>query len=778
MRLKKIYLLLLYYIITIVASSEIYSPKNYPKTIKEIDAELELRKSQIEKLEYLRNSILTSGEEKDELRIGLALSGGGSKGFAHIGVLRVLEENNIPIHYISGTSMGAIVAGLYSAGYTPDEIEVLIKTMDWDYRLSNDPKRVDIPLEEKFKSGKYFASMTFDNQLNLSFPKGVLSGEKSYLKLKELFWDVKDIKSFNELDPVLRIVVTDFNTGEAVTFDRGDLAQVISASMAIPTVFEPVKIGNRIYVDGMVAKNLPVEDLFEIGADVVIASDVGTPQIDMLDYNLLTVVSKMSSYKGIESTNKQRKLATVVIDPDVKLNDPSDFDDFNNLILQGELATKKKLVELEKYVQDMEGSKEKSTKENEYKEEQKGKKIQLKSVYIDKIKIENADSIIEKTITDLLVNDIPNEFNYDELESLMMKLYAMPHIDKAYYTLEGSTLVVAVDENELNHIRVGANYNADLGAKIAIGTDLSKVGKVGRTTSLEVELGSYNSFDFSNFWYYGEKNKIGINLALGYEEEPLFFYKGKDLKGESKDRNKYLDLGVTTRILRQFDLSGGLRYVDSNRKAVLGNDIYKDLLEDSNEYQEFYLGLIIDRKNMTTYPTNGGYIELRHEVGGIGSESVEYYSESGVASIYTPISSKLSLNGSLSLGMIDGGAIPLGSYYKIGGTKTNLKEKYMSFYGYNMMRKLASKFVVGQVGFQYMLYENFYLLGNVNILTYGGVERNNLLNDGSEFFEDYKTGYGLTLGYKSIIGPMEISITNDADYGEGTIIVLNLGYIF
>jgi NTE family protein len=198
------------------------------KGLSDIEAEIDLKKRQVKELEELKKSILKAKRSGKDLKIGIALSGGGSKGFAHIGVLRVLEKNNIPIDYISGTSMGAIVASLYAVGYSPNEIEVIIKTMDWKYRLSNEPIRRDIPLDEKFKGEKYIASMTYDKKFNFYLPKGVLTGEKSYLKLKELFWNEKGEVDFDKLNPKLRIVATDYNTGKAKSFDHGDLAHIVS----------------------------------------------------------------------------------------------------------------------------------------------------------------------------------------------------------------------------------------------------------------------------------------------------------------------------------------------------------------------------------------------------------------------------------------------------------------------------------------------------------------------------------------------------------------------
>ncbi|MGB6129036.1 MAG: patatin-like phospholipase family protein [Psychrilyobacter sp.] len=772
MKINFLYILVIYniFVITLKTESKPLSSKENPIEISTIDSKIELKRSQIMELEKLKKSIMKKKKSGERIKVGLALSGGGSKGFAHIGVIRVLEENNIPIDYISGTSMGGIVAGLYAVGYSPNEIEVIVKTMDWKYRLSNDPMRIDIPLEEKFKSEKYFASVTYDNKLNFSLPKGVLTGEKSYLKLKELFWDVKDVKSFNEFKPILRVIATDFNTGKAKSFDHGDLALIVSASMAIPTIYDPVKIEDKVYIDGMVSRNLPVEDLFLAGADIVIASDVGAPQINQLTYNLLTVVSKISTYRGKESTEKQRELATVIIDPDVKLEDATNFDNFDTLISKGESATKEKLKELKKYeILNIE-------KENR-------NRGTLEEVYIDKIKINDfqflGEEIKNEIIKDHLNKKIPGKVSYKDLESLMMKLYAMPYIEKSYYTIDGSTLNIGVDENDLNFIRVGANYNSDVGAKLAIGTDLTKIGKIGRVTSLEVEVGDYKTFEFDNFWYYGEKNKIGVNLNFGYEENPLYIYDERSLKAESTEKNKFIDLSLTTKLFRQFDLSAGVKYIDTKNEFDVGSDEYKKLLTQNYIYQEVYLKLVLDRKNSSIYPTKGSYLQARHEVGGVGSDDVEYYSELAIIQGYIPLTSKLSLNASLSGGVITGEDIPLGNHFKIGGINNDLDNNYISFYGYNMMRELASQFVVGQLGAQYMIYRNIYVLAKINVLSYTGVEDNRLINNSDNLiFKKFESGYGITLGYKSIFGPIELSATNDADSSKSAIISVNMGYVF
>jgi NTE family protein len=145
---------------------------------------------------------------------------------------------------------------------------------------------------------------------------------------------------------------------------------------------------------------------------------------------------------------------------------------------------------------------------------------------------------------------------------------------------------------------------------------------------------------------------------------------------------------------------------------------------------------------------------------------------------YLPVTSRLSLNASISGGVVDGATIPLGNNFKIGGINSDIANNYISFYGYETMRKLASEFMVGQIGLQYRVHNNLYFLIKANILTYTGIEDETVLEDDSIIFEDYKYGYGVTMGYKSLIGPIEVSLTNDADSVNSYIISVDIGYIF
>lgn len=230
--------------------------------IDKLKAQMKLLEEKIEILE--KTKAIKLKRNKSELKIGLALSGGGAKGFAHIGVLKALEEQNIKIDYITGTSMGAVVASLYSAGYTPQQIEDILIEINWNGYISGELDNKKVPLEKKLNSHKYAASVRYDKEFNLSLPKGFGSTEMIYLRLKKLLANVENINDFDKLPIPLRIIATDLNSGKAVALSKGDLARAITASVAIPTILDPVEIDGNLYVDGLITRNLPVEDVINI----------------------------------------------------------------------------------------------------------------------------------------------------------------------------------------------------------------------------------------------------------------------------------------------------------------------------------------------------------------------------------------------------------------------------------------------------------------------------------------------------------------------------------
>jgi NTE family protein len=222
---------------------------------------------------------VTAATEHSRPRIGLALSGGGARGFAHVGVLRALEAQRIPIDCIGGTSAGAAVGAAYALGFSPDEIEAQLKSADWDGDIFNDqPGRADLPYRAKEASQGAPIGVTLGlGEDGLKVASGIFAGQKIELFLHKMLGYSAELDSFDRLPLPFRAITTDLGTGQMVVQDSGSLVHAVRASMAVPSAFTPVRIGNRMLVDGGLTQNLPVQTVRETCADVVIAVNISSP---------------------------------------------------------------------------------------------------------------------------------------------------------------------------------------------------------------------------------------------------------------------------------------------------------------------------------------------------------------------------------------------------------------------------------------------------------------------------------------------------------------------
>ncbi|MCC6593412.1 MAG: patatin-like phospholipase family protein [Xanthomonadales bacterium] len=218
--------------------------------------------------------------------IGLVLGGGGARGAAHIGVLKVLERERVPICRIAGTSMGAIVGGLYASGYSPERIEDILAAIDWKDVLDDDPPREDFPMRRKNDTLRYLLDFRFglrDGAIQL--PRGLIQGQKLLLLLRRLTLHTWRSERFDDFPIPFRAVATDIVRGEPVIFDSGDLALAIRSSMSVPAAFAPLRVDGRLLVDGGIVNNVPVDVVRAMGAERLIVVDVGAPLADDADLN-------------------------------------------------------------------------------------------------------------------------------------------------------------------------------------------------------------------------------------------------------------------------------------------------------------------------------------------------------------------------------------------------------------------------------------------------------------------------------------------------------------
>ena len=254
----------------------------------------------------------------DYPKIGLVLSGGGSKGFAHVPILKALDSLNIPIDFIAGTSFGAIAGAMYALGYSGNEIENMALATDW-YEVQNDePERKFLPYFRKKDTGKYQLNFGLDGVKPVA-PTGLIYGQKIILELSKWTREYGQIYDFDKFPIPFRCNAFDIISGKEVIIKEGSLANALRASLSIPTIFAPVEWGDALLVDGGVANNLPVDIAKEMGADIVLAIDVSSPAHTKVDINnIYDIIFQSITVHGNEKWFKSIENADFFIKPEIK----------------------------------------------------------------------------------------------------------------------------------------------------------------------------------------------------------------------------------------------------------------------------------------------------------------------------------------------------------------------------------------------------------------------------------------------------------------------------
>lgn len=747
--LSILFLIFNYNIFSITDEEEITSLK---KQIALLQQKVKILEKKKEKKKHL-----------NKIKIGLVLSGGGAKGFAHIGVLKVLEANKIKIDYITGTSMGALIGSLYSAGYSPSEIENIILNNNWQTFLNDSPNFKDIPIEQKNITKNYNLSLKFDDSLNFSLPKSLKNTQNLYLTLKKFLWRVENIKNFNNLPIPLRVIATDLNTGKAVAFSSGDLAKVVTASLSIPTIFDPVKIEDSYYVDGLISKNFPVEDAFNMGANIVIGVDVGTSLKKKNKYDIFSVADQIFAIQSFVSTEKEKKLATILITPNIKDFKSTDFDNYKKIEKLGEIAAQKELNKILSLSL-------KNTKTNE-----KIKKNKEDNILINNLVINNSNH--KEIISSIFKPYMNKKISIEKLQKVMSKVYSLNFISKFYYSYDKNTLFLTIEENPTNVIGIDFDYQSDYGAIFSIGTNINSFGKIGSLSTLEGKVGDYSGIELKNFFYYGLSNKIGILTKLNYNEEPFLIYNKNNKIGSYKSQNSRLESSFVTQYSNLFLLSYGASLNYASLKPEI-NSIFDSRITYSKSFGDISWSLKWDKTDSPIFPTIGGKGEISQKWGvHTGPDNLNFFTTTYSIANYIPITKKLSLINNFFGGNVSGEDVLPDKYIKLGGMSDDINNNVFSFDGYYYQQKYISSLFGIKLGLQQEIIKNLYLNFSFNTATYELVTPYFEDDSHNRLWKDYKSGYGIGVNYLSLIGPLRISISQNTE-SRNILFQFSFGYKF
>ena len=731
------------------------------------DVEIEKMEEQIKNLQdKIENTKkLKSAKDNKNLKVALVLSGGGVKGYAHLGVLRVLERENIKIDYITGTSIGALIGTLYSIGYSVDEIEKFLDDINVSSFLETVTDNTNLSLEKKESLKKYSAYLSFDNELNFSFPKGLKGTGEEYLILKKMLGKYEYMDSFDNFPIPLRIVATNLNTGETKAFSKGDVAKVLIASMSIPSIFEPMKIDGEIYVDGLVTRNLPVEEAYDMGADIVIASDIGAPVVEKDDYNILSVMSQANTIQASNITKVSREKASILISPDIKDISAIASSKKEELMKLGKVAAEKEIDKIRLLTKnDNEKKKEKFVNDNDVK------------IIINKI--EYSEKFSNNTI--IVLNDIfksllNKPITKKEIDKKIIDIYSSKYMDKVYYTIDDNTLIIDGEKPHSNRVGLGFNYLTGHGTTFNIGSDLFFNGKFKNSIDLNLKFGDYLGTDLATLSYYGIKNRFGFLTNIGYDENPFFLYDNRKKIAKFISREAYFKLGLFTQPTNNTMFSYGLLSKFSSLKQDTGGNETKSL-EYSENSTKTYLSYKYNSLDSITNPMKGVKADFNYTFSSsFGKSKSNLYGPAFTLKAYAPITPKFSFIYGLNYSSLRGDNIRADRRIKLGGIYTNMDTNDFEFYGFNYQEKQVKDLISLTLGFKHKIVYSLYFSTKFNIATFN--EENFMQNNRTRMWKDYSQGLAFSLSYDSPIGPIEFSISSDLK-NKKPIGSISIGYKF
>lgn len=763
-----IYKILLFLFLSLSIFSQEY--QNKTQRMEAIDKEIELLMMKKENLENLKNKIYNSNSDgittgnfnSSRPKIALVLSGGGAKGAAHIGVLKVLEEYQIPIDFIVGTSAGSIIGAMYSVGYSPEEIEKIILQMNFLALMNNNKDRTLRNIEDKFASEKYPFKVSIDKDMNLSLPMGFLNGEYIYLQLKYIFNRAENIDNFDDFPIPYRAITTNLNTGEETILKDGDLALATFKSMAIPSFLEPVQDGDNYYIDGGVTNNIPVDVAINMGADIIITVDISADPTNIKkNSNVVAVLDKVATYQGNKNIEFQKKISDILITPKVKDHNTVDFSDLEKLVDEGKTSA----LEVDYLLKNL-----------SYKDEfikQKAKVLKDNTLKISDIKLVGNSILTKKKVRELAPKTKNDSYTKEDLQLWAKKIYSIPYVEKLYYEVNGSDITFIIKEKDSINISASINYVSDYGAALKIATTVPNFGVWTRNYSLTAEISKYPKIAVNTLSFYemGDFKILG-SFDMGYKTSPYFIY--NEGKKVSTYRTGIFSTEFSFGTTFSNSLVSGIKfgYENHNSSHYEGDSNYLDF-QGKNQFGYIKPFIYFDTLNNKTFPSSGTSLLLQAFVGEELKKNSDYNGFSGEISLNYPLVNRFSISLGTNFGKISGDHIENSKLFRIGGSKNS--EISQSFIGLPIMGKYADEFYIASLGTKFNLSETLYLLTKVNVLTYSN--SNLSFQNSTEIFENREYGYGAGIGWDTFLGPMTFMISNNIE-DSSPLFEIYLGHTF
>lgn len=558
---------------------------------------------------------LAQAAETSRPRVGLVLGGGGAKGIAHVGVLKVLEHNRIPIDAVAGTSMGAIVGSLYASGKNADEIEQIVRQIDWVEIFTDRTKRENAHFRRRQDDFEQLANFNISfKDGKLVLPAGVLHGQKLFLEISSLLAGARTIDHFDHLPIPFRAVAADFETGESVVMADGDLATAVFASMAVPGAIPPVDRDGRLLVDGGIAKNVPVDVAKAMGVDVVIAVDVGTraKRRDEIE-SFLDVTMQMSVFLGQAGVAEQLKLLgpqDILIKPDMGDMTMASFNRAIEAIAPGVRAAENAAAQLRTV----------SLDEAAWTAHLNARSARARQPpIIDSISVANDSRLSDETVRAFIGAQAGQTLDVQELDGDIGKLYGLGIFDRVSYdilTSGGRTgLLVHTAENpsQRDFFRFGILLESDFDTRtrfnIAGSYTMRNLNRWGGEWRSYARIGSDIGLGTEFYQPFGRRMNFFVNPVLGALRTDTIFF-ASDQSPVAELRLSALDSGFDAgALLRNWgEFRVGARRLTGDLKPVIGNVGFQKLAVDDAYY---FARIDVDTLDRLSFPSRGVFARIQ-----------------------------------------------------------------------------------------------------------------------------------------------------------------------
>jgi NTE family protein len=726
-------------------------------------------------------SLIASAQKTNhQPKIGLVLSGGGAKGLAHIGVLKVLEEEGIVPDYITGTSMGSIIGGLYAIGYTSTELDSIVNSVKWNSLLTDEIPLSTVSPQEKDDYNRYQVEFTITRE-GLEIPSGLVRGQQISELISGLTWHVADIKDFDQFPIPFRCVAADLISRKQYVFKEGDLATAMRASMSIPTVFSPVNKDSMLLVDGGVLNNYPVHLCRQMGADIIIGVNVGfkdkPEKKDLKTFPDILMAS--ATIGGTINMKKALKNTDLLISPDLASFNAASFLDASQVIELGQLAARDNIDKLHALMDSFNIKKRSLPKVD---------KNRNAKILVSKIHITGLHNINEQFLLGNLKIQTGKTISPKKIGQGIKKAMGTRYFDNITYTLEplesGYLLNFKVEESPQGKAKFSLHYDNEYKAGLLANLTVRNFFGKGSRTSFSTDISETPQFNISQLNFFGEKQVTAAKLEFDYENNNLPVYLGDGSKyGTFKQQYTSVKGGLMTALDTNWEMEAYVQYkkITLQNRSGFSEIFYAGVERFGNFFFTSHFNISYNSINSRYFPHKGSTLNINYRFNidaqqlYKGSQTGEdmvseltastnkkYFVVGGNYTKYFPVSNRFTSGLRLS-GQFTSRSAPFLDMTFIGGLPFNNRSNEVHFIGYSFREKLVEDYALGEINLNYRILEQIHvnalgslLLSSINLPEV--IEPIGLDKTKRVF------GYGLMLAYDSILGPVQLGIgSNDSD---------------